>query len=149
MRYGSRPYLIYDNSSEFKLHFEHLCDSYGIKHKPTTVRNPQANALLECVHQVIGQMLCTAELDMAQSVVPNDVDVFMSCRTCQTNKKRKLNYGHLPAKTVIRIPWEALCVDLIGPYTLKGKDDSQIDFIQMELSGFNVEANRKELISGE
>jgi len=30
-----------------------------------------------------------------------------SCKTCQTNKKRKLKYGHLPAKTVIRIPWEA------------------------------------------
>ena len=26
-------------------------------------------------------------------------------------------------------PWEALCVDLIGPYTLKGKDGSQIDFM--------------------
>ena len=26
-------------------------------------------------------------------------------------------------------PWEVLCVDLIGPYTLKGKDGSQIDFI--------------------
>ncbi len=53
------------------------------------------------------------------------------CRTCQTNKKRKLKYGHLPAKTIIRIPWEALCVDLIGPYTLKGKDGSQIDFMAM------------------
>ncbi len=59
------------------MHFEHLCDSYGIKCKPTTVRNPQANAILERVHQVIGQMLRTAEIDMAKSVVPNDVDVFI------------------------------------------------------------------------
>ena len=36
-----------------------------------------SNAILELVHQVIGQMLCTAELDMAKSVVPNDVDVFI------------------------------------------------------------------------
>ncbi len=57
--------------------FEHLCVSYGIKRKPTTVRNPQANAILERVHQVIGQMLRTAELDMAKSVVPDDVDVFI------------------------------------------------------------------------
>ncbi len=56
-----------------------------------------------------------------------------SCKTCQTNKKRKLKYGHLPAKTVIRIPWEALCVDLIGPYTLKGKDGSQIDFMALTM----------------
>jgi hypothetical protein len=26
-------------------------------------------------------------------------------------------------------PWEALCVNLIGPYTLKGKDGTQIDFM--------------------
>jgi len=76
-RYPRCRYLIYDNGSEFKLHFEHLCDSYGIKRKPTTVRNPQANAILERVHQVIGQMLRTAELDMAKSVVPDDVDVFI------------------------------------------------------------------------
>jgi hypothetical protein len=26
-------------------------------------------------------------------------------------------------------PWKALCVDFIGPYTLKGKDGSSIDFM--------------------
>jgi hypothetical protein len=59
------------------LNFEYLCDSYGIKHKPTTIKNPQANAILERVHQVLGQMLRTAEIDMADSVTPNDVDVFL------------------------------------------------------------------------
>jgi hypothetical protein len=51
-----------------------------------------------------------------------------SCRSCQINKRRNLKYGHLPAKTVLTKPWDCLCVNLIGPYTLKGKDDSQIDF---------------------
>jgi hypothetical protein len=60
---------------EFKLHFEHLCDSFGIKHKPNMAKNPQANAILECMHQVLRQMLCTLELDMADSVFPDDVDV--------------------------------------------------------------------------
>jgi hypothetical protein len=69
--------MVYDNGSEFKLNFEHLCDSYGIKHKPTMVKNPQANAILERVHQVLGQMLCTLELDMADSISPDDVDVFL------------------------------------------------------------------------
>jgi hypothetical protein len=59
------------------MHFEYLCESYGITRKPTMVKNPQANAVLECVHQVLGQMLCTAELDMADSVTPDDVDVFL------------------------------------------------------------------------
>ncbi len=68
---------MYDNVSEFKLNFEYLCDSYGIKRKPTTIKNPQAKAILECVHQVLGQMLRTAEINMADSVTPNDVDVFL------------------------------------------------------------------------
>ncbi len=40
------------------------------------VKNPRANGILECVHQVLGQMLRTAELDMADSVTPDDVNVF-------------------------------------------------------------------------
>jgi hypothetical protein len=44
---------------------------------PTTVKNPRANGILECVHQVLGQMLCTAELDMADSVTPDDVNIFL------------------------------------------------------------------------
>jgi hypothetical protein len=41
------------------------------------VKNPRANAILEHVHQVLGQMLRTAEIDMANSVTPDDVDVFL------------------------------------------------------------------------
>ncbi len=76
-RYSQCRYLIYNNRSEFKLHFKYLCESYGITRKPTTVKNPRANGILEHVHQVLGQMLHTAELDMANSVTPDDVDVFL------------------------------------------------------------------------
>jgi hypothetical protein len=69
-RYPWCHHLIYDYGSEFKLHFEYLCESYGITPKPTMVENPKANGILERVHQVLGQMLCTAELDMANSVTP-------------------------------------------------------------------------------
>ncbi len=41
------------------------------------VKNPQANGILERVHQVLGQMLCTAELDMANSVTSDSIDVFL------------------------------------------------------------------------
>jgi hypothetical protein len=41
------------------------------------VKNPQANATLECVHQVIRQMLRTAEIDMAKSVTHNDIHIFL------------------------------------------------------------------------
>ena len=53
-RYPRCRYLIYDNGLEFKLHFETLCDSYGINRKPTTIKNPQVNAICERVHQVLG-----------------------------------------------------------------------------------------------
>ena len=77
-RYPRCQHIIYDNGSEFKLHFEALCDSYGIKRKPTSVKNPQANAILERVHQVIATMLRTAEIDMANSVAPSDIDTFLT-----------------------------------------------------------------------
>ncbi len=52
-----------------------------------------------------------------------------SCRSCQVNKRHSRNYGHLPPKLVITTPWKALCVDLIGPYTLRGKNSLNTDFM--------------------
>ncbi len=68
--------MIYDSGSEFKLQFEYLCESYG-KCVSNHGYNPRANGILEHVHQALGQMLRTAELDMADSVTPNDINVFL------------------------------------------------------------------------
>ncbi len=76
-RYPRCCYIIYNNGSEFKLYFEYLCITYGVKRNPTTVKNPQVNAILERLYQVLAQMLCTAELDMAKTVTPDDVDIFL------------------------------------------------------------------------
>ncbi len=76
-RYPRCYYIIYDNGSEFKLNFEYLCETHGIKHKPTTIKNPQANAILEHLHQVLGQMLRTSELNMSKTITPDDVNVFL------------------------------------------------------------------------
>ena len=35
--------------------------------------------------------------------------------------------------TVITTPWRTLCVNLVGPYTLKGKDGSVIDFVALTM----------------
>jgi hypothetical protein len=69
---------MYDNGSEFKLHFRSLCDTYGIKRRPTSVKNPQANAILEHIHAVLGNMLRTSKLNMAKLVKASDIDVFLS-----------------------------------------------------------------------
>jgi hypothetical protein len=56
-----------------------------------------------------------------------------NCRTRQVNKQHKRKYGKLSTQLVITNPWETLCVDLIGPYTLKGKDGTQIDFMCLNM----------------
>ena len=66
--------MIYNNGSEFKLNFEALCDSYRVKRKPTSIKHPQANAILEQVHQVLMAMIRTSDIDMADSVAPSDID---------------------------------------------------------------------------
>ncbi len=70
--------IIYNNGSEFILHFWSLCDTNGIKHKLTSVKNPQANAILEHIHAVLGNMLRTSELDMVEMVKASAIDVFLS-----------------------------------------------------------------------
>jgi hypothetical protein len=75
--YPKCHYIIYDNGSEFKLNFEYLCVTYGIKRKPTMIKNPQVNAIFECLHQVLAQMLRTAKLDIAKTITPDYVDVFL------------------------------------------------------------------------
>ena len=70
--------MIYDNGSEFELHFKELCDSYQLKHKPTTVKNPQANAILKHMHGVLVDMMQTLGLDMSETVDSNDIDAFLT-----------------------------------------------------------------------
>jgi hypothetical protein len=41
------------------------------------IKNPQANAICECIHQVLGTMMRTSELDMADSIEPADIDTFI------------------------------------------------------------------------
>jgi hypothetical protein len=76
-RYPHYCYIINDNGCEYKLHFRSLCKTYGIKCKPTSVKNPQANAILEHIHAVIANMLHTSELDIAETVKASDTDVFL------------------------------------------------------------------------
>jgi hypothetical protein len=52
-----------------------------------------------------------------------------SYRSCQVNNRHSLKYGHVLPNLIISTPWRAICVDLVGPYTLKGKDGSSIDFM--------------------
>ncbi|MGH7954378.1 MAG: integrase, partial [Gloeomargaritales cyanobacterium] len=62
-RYPRPLFCVYDNGSEFLgFEFQEMLESYGVLSKSTTVRNPQANSIVERSHQVIGDMLRTQEL---------------------------------------------------------------------------------------
>jgi hypothetical protein len=45
------------------------------------------------------------------------------------NKSHSQKYNHVPSKLVIMTPQRALGVDLIKQYTLKGKDNTSINFM--------------------
>jgi len=61
-RYPRPRKVIFDNGNEFKKDFLPLLKDFSIKPTPTTIKNPQANAILERVHQVLGDMLRTKNL---------------------------------------------------------------------------------------
>jgi hypothetical protein len=75
-RYPRCCHLIYDNGSEFKLHFETLCKSSGIKRKPTTIKILKQMPYVSA-YQVLGTMMHTSEIDMSESVEPADIDTFI------------------------------------------------------------------------
>jgi len=59
-RYPWPQEVIYDRGTEFMAEFtEMLINDYGVKKRPITKRNPQANAIVERVHQTIGNMIRT------------------------------------------------------------------------------------------
>ena len=61
-RYPCPRKIIFDNGNEFKNDFLPLLRDFSNKPTPTTIKNPQANAILEHVHQVLGDMLHTKNL---------------------------------------------------------------------------------------
>ena len=64
-RYPWPTQITFDRGSEFiGKDFQHMIiNDYGIKGKPITMRNPQANAIVERVNQVIGNIMRTFELE--------------------------------------------------------------------------------------
>jgi hypothetical protein len=68
---------------------------------------------LEHVHQVLGQMLCTADIDMANSVTPDDVNVFLDnaawtpCSTYHTVLKASPGAAIFGRDMLFNIPFMA------------------------------------------
>ena len=90
--------------------FKALCESFEIKRKPTSVKNSTANAIRKQVHQVISSMLRTAEIDMATSVEPSGMDMFLTnaawaiCSTYHTALKASPGVAIFVWNTLFDIP---------------------------------------------
>ncbi len=56
--------------------------------------------------------------------ITNSVTV---CSTCQRNKRKTFKqFGHHPEKEAEAIPWDKMCIDLIGPYTIRRKGQKNL-----------------------
>ena len=62
-RYPRPQEIGFDNGGENKGLFNTLIENYGMKRKPTTTYNPQANGIVERVHAVLNDILRTFELE--------------------------------------------------------------------------------------
>jgi RNase H-like domain found in reverse transcriptase/Reverse transcriptase (RNA-dependent DNA polymerase)/Integrase zinc binding domain len=72
-RYPWPVQLIFDKGTEFMAEFaEMVQNDYGIKRKGTTVRNPQANAILERIHQTLGNIIRTFDIYNNEGLDPED-----------------------------------------------------------------------------
>ena len=56
---------IYNNGKEFVgMEFQELLESYVIRGVPTTVKNPQSNGVVECMHLTLADMLRTMKVEV-------------------------------------------------------------------------------------
>ena len=62
-RYPMPEEITFDGGPEFKAEFKKLVEEeYQLKARPSSVRNPQSNAIIERVHGTIGNMIRTIDM---------------------------------------------------------------------------------------
>ena len=62
--------IVFDRSTKFMAKFAKMCQNdYGLKRKHITTRNPQSNAIIEWIHQTIGNIIRTFDVS---NIVNND-----------------------------------------------------------------------------
>jgi hypothetical protein len=72
-RYPWPSIVVFDKGTEFMGDFARMvAKDYGIERKGITVRNPQANAIIERIHQTIGNIIRTFEIQSSDDLDEND-----------------------------------------------------------------------------
>ena len=113
--------VTFDRGSEFigQNSKQMLVHDYGIKRKPIIVRNPQANAIVERIHQNIANMVRTFELETNYLDVDNPWKGVLSATayaiwsTCHTMLKKtpgQLVFGRDMILNISHVAnWELIC----------------------------------------
>jgi Integrase zinc binding domain len=107
----SRSLKCYNNKIVVPKHLQkHVIDWYHI-----TLCHPGSNG----TEATIAQHLFWPKM---RDQITNYVQ---ACPTFLRNKRKVKKYGHIPPKEAEATPWDKMCIDLIGPYTIcrKGKQD--------------------------
>ena len=78
-RYPWPQEIVYDRGTEFMGDFANMIsDDYGITKRPITVRNPQANSIIERIHQTLGNIIRTFELHNDTEITNESWDGILS-----------------------------------------------------------------------
>jgi hypothetical protein len=75
--YPRPQFIVFDNGGKFKYELKQMCENYGIKAKPTTSHNSQANAIIEQVHKVVNNMLRSFDLEQENLEEDNPFEYFL------------------------------------------------------------------------
>ena len=101
-RYPRPKEIGFDNGSEFKAEFVDLCNNMGIKKKPSNAWNPQSNAILERIHQVLADGLRAFDLEGTPiDLEENDpFEQYLSAVSYAIRSAFHQSHGHSPAQLV-------------------------------------------------
>ena len=62
---------MFDCGTKFMVEFSNICKKdYGLKRKPIKTKNPQSNAIIEQIHQTIGNIILTFDVSNIVNIDP-------------------------------------------------------------------------------
>lgn len=90
----------FDGGGKFKAEFAKLCYNMGMKKKPSSAYNPQSNAVLERVHQVLGDCLRSFNLEEKQLDPNEPFEEFLISVAYVIQATHHTTLGYSPAQLV-------------------------------------------------
>jgi hypothetical protein len=99
-RYPRPMEIGHDGGGEFKWHFKDLCNNMGLKQKKGTAHNPQSNAIIERVHQVLGNTLRAFQLEERELDETDPWDEFLSSTAYAIRCTHHSTLGATPGQLV-------------------------------------------------